>query len=196
MTATDTTATKRCPGFAGIGQPAHELAANLENFGSNRSAPDGLQARCRPCDRAYTRAWSTRKRAKDKAEALPAGAERDQALEQANQPVEAFATSNDTSVVPAPAAIAARRSTLKVDGQPLAPRPSEQAMAEARGWTIEVVGGTEYRMPTDTETVATPEGQAALEAINAAVVAERRRRDAERKRAERAAKKQQAATTA
>lgn len=57
------------------------------------------------------------------------------------------------------------------------------------GWVDEQVGDTTYLMPGNPKVVGTPEGQRALEVVNQAIVAERRRRDAERKRAERAAKK-------
>lgn len=226
------TTTKRCPGFEGIDQPAHDLPADVANFNSNAGSKDGLSTRCRACGNAYGKAWAARDRAIKAADAVDTnfggGVIRDRALDEARnatvaqyakgfKPVLALAATAELGSGPdwageheltaglhhglagpgtsaytsCPTCIAARAVTA-----PAKPRPSEQAMAEARGWTIEVVAGVEYRVPTDTDTVATPEGQAALEAVNEAQAAERRRRDAERKRNERAAAKAKAATTA
>lgn len=201
MTTPTSTATKRCPGFIGIGQPAHELPADLEHFNSNKGGKDGLSSRCRVCGNAYGKAWAARARAIAKADAIDPGREggivRDRALDEARRPIETYATSNGHQQLTHPdgSPVFTGRADQVAEREAAAPPALEVAKGLARpGWTVEAVGGNVYDVPTEPETVQTPEGQQALEAVNAATVAERRRRDAERKRTERAAKKQAAAT--
>lgn len=205
MTTPASTATKRCPGFAGIGQPAHDLPADLGNFNSNKGSKDGLSSRCRTCGNAYGKAWAARARAIAKADAIDPGLEggivRDRALDEARRPIETYAASNGATPAPQQlthpdgSPVFTGRADQVAEREAAAPPALEVAQGLARpGWTVEAVGGNVYDVPTSSEAVATPEGQQALETVNAAIAAERRRRDAERKRNERAAKKQAAAT--
>lgn len=107
------TATKRCPGFEGIEQAPHDLPADLKNFNSNRGSKDGLSTRCRICGNAYGKAWAARKRAIERAEALPLPekgeapgmaaqlrAERDLAIERASAAVAEYAKGSTAPEVP------------------------------------------------------------------------------------------------
>lgn len=179
--APTTPGTKRCPGFAGGNPPIlpHQAQADLEHFNSNKGSKDGLSSRCRPCGNAYGKAWAAGKRA-------------------------AAAASYDATVAPeaAPAAEPMPTRTYDVaEGGGLVPVRYHDELAERasngeiEGYVAEVIDGITYALPYD-GTATTPEGQAALEATNAAHAAARRKRDAERKRAERAAAKQAAASKA
>lgn len=183
------TTTKRCPGFEGIDQPAHDLPADVANFNSNAGSKDGLSTRCRVCGNAYGKAWAARDRTAKKGRDV------------SDMPVGVFAPGK--AMAPGGAALAAL-DTLDAGGT------ADEALTEAiatglegllakyrgePGWSVEVVAGVEYPLP-DGKEAGTPDGQAALAAVNAAQAAERRRRDAERKRNERAAAKAKAATTA
>lgn len=162
--ATATTDTKHCPGVLSLGLEAHDLPATGENFSTNKSMKDGYATRCRRCDGAYGKAWLAAKKAGTTFSAKVAPGE----------PVPA---------APAPAAPAAQEARYADE---LAER---LAGALQPGWTTEVVAGVVYALP-DGESVSTPEGQAALELVNKARVAERRRRATEAKRAQRARAKE------
>ena len=194
--------TKRCPGFGPDGIAPHELAATLEFFNSNRGSKDGLSTRCRDCGNRYSRAWSAAKKAGERFSvrahvplvvvlAEPARPPQLEALEDAMID-EAIATSEAAAE-----RIRAeeRPATLHVVGSS---KPSPQYANElavragrkrAKGYTTEVVGGLIYALPESPAAIASEEGQAALELVNEARAADRRRRDAERKRASRAAAK-------
>lgn len=176
------TTTKHCPGFTDPGgadiysQAAHEVAADTEHFGVNRSAKDGLGVYCRPCDRAYQKAWREAKARGEKLNLRPA----------AGKPASAPATPTATVTVRTTRPSTVYHDQLAVDA----------ARGKAPGYTAETIGGKVYALPTDPAIVKTPAGQAALAACNEAKLAERRKRDADQKRAERAAKKQPAAAPA
>jgi hypothetical protein len=60
MTTETAATTKKCPGVASIGRPAHE--APLAEFGRNAAHKDGLTRLCKACDSAYTKARAAAKK--------------------------------------------------------------------------------------------------------------------------------------
>jgi hypothetical protein len=168
---TTTPATKRCPGFAPIGQAPHDVPADAEHFGAHKGSKDGLQVYCRTCDRAYQKAWRESKAAKAAGTA----------------PAAAAPAAGEPQLPPPTVRVSPTRAT-PVYHDELAQRA---AKGKAPGYGTETIGGVIYALPTNGD-VTTDEGQAALAATNEAHAAARRKRDAERKRAERAAKKAQA----
>lgn len=181
---------KRCPGFepepavpGEYRQEPHSLSADTTNFNSNKGSKDGLSVRCRPCGNAYGKAWAKAKKA---GTAFSLRAQR----------------ASVAGEEPAAAGIAdAPPSVVSVSAVAAAPKYHDQlAVAahrgKAHGYTAELVGDTWYALPSGNGEVTSPEGQAALAAVNEARANERKRRDAERKRAERAAAKEKAAATA
>lgn len=177
---TDATPTKRCPGFDPEGgeyhQPAHELPADLANFNSNKGAKDGLSSRCRQCGNAYGKAWAAGKRAAAKGEAI-------------TMPTRTYQITEAGSLEP-------EQPAVRVSAVPPPEQYHDQLAVDAKrgrapGYSAELVGDTWYALPTNGD-ASSDEGQAALEAVNAARLTERRRADAERKRLSRAAAKQKA----
>lgn len=195
MAPATATATKRCPGFASGGMPPHELAATLENFYSNKGNKDGLATRCRVCGAAYGKAWAAAKKAgvpfSSKANAplvaLPAGAleaPEDAALADAGIALSNAAAEKVRAEEPPPATLhVARPAGTPQYADELAVKAGR---GRAQGYTTETVGGLIYALPESQEAVSSDEGQAALELVNSARAADRRRRDADRKRQERA----------
>ena len=180
---------KRCPGFepepavpGEYRQEPHSLPADTENFNSNKGSKDGLSVRCRKCGNAYGKAWAKAKKdgttfSLRAQRAEVANAELAEAVR--DQPPSTVSVS-DVKVTP-------------VYHDDLALRAHR---GKAEHYTAEQIGDVWYALPTGNGAVNSPEGQAALEAVNEARANERRRRDAERKRNERAAAKTKAATTA
>lgn len=204
--------TKRCPGIASLELAAHELAGTLENFSANKSLPDGLAVRCRVHDQLYGKAWNAAKKAGAKFSGK-AGAPVPQAALEAlgyssGMPQQQVVHPDGSPVFMATAEQRAEREAVApatVHVSPLRGTPqyaSELAMradrGRAKGYSTEQVGSLIYALPEDAGVLGTPEGQAALELVNEARKAERRRADAERKRNERAAKRarEQAAASA
>lgn len=197
---------KHCPGYGSQGP--HELPATPEHFSRNAPAKDGLYSMCRKDAYAYQGDWNRRRKAIAKAQAMEPGSAQLQALSaaQAMPPIPKRKPVIDT----------AKRDTIAVLAVAAAATPDAErelvtqvardagyseevaaqlgavlpALVTPKGWTTEQVGDTSYPVPTDPDQVGTPKGQLALDTVNRAILAERRRKDAERKRAERAAKKQ------
>jgi hypothetical protein len=186
MATTAPTATKRCPGFAPGAIAPHELAATLENFNSNKGSKDGLSTRCRVCGNLYGKAWAAAKKQGEKFSV------------RANPPLVAVIVEEPgEELQPGAAQAAAKPATLHVEAPSIPQYADVLAMragkGRVKGYTLEQVGGLIYALPVAPQVVASEEGQAALELVNQARAADRRKRDAERKRAERAAKKARAA---
>jgi len=186
--------TKRCPGYApeppsasDYYQPAHELAATLENFNSNKGNPDGLSTRCRACGNAYGKAWSAKQRAIRKADLMEVGIERDRALDaayalpprKASKAAKAAPVA-EVELAPDPVAIEA------VQAEQAAPAVDAEV---PDGWALSTIAGKRYLIPASQEAVASEEGQQALDRANEARKAQAR----DQKRAERARKAQEAA---
>lgn len=178
--------TKRCPGFTGEGytQPAHDVPADAEHFGKHSGAKDGLQTYCRPCDRAYQKAWRERK------------------ARGSSTVVETVAESPSERREPDPPA---PPSELAVSGVVPATRYHDElarnvarskGKGQYHGWVTEEIDGTVYAVPSSNGAVGSRQGQEALEAVHEATQAARRKRDADRKRRERAAKKEREAAAA
>lgn len=167
---------KRCPGFDPQGESAyrqepHELPADLEHFHSSKGNRDGLSSRCKACGLAYSKAWSAAKKAGG---GLSLRAER-----KAGATAPAASYPRPTLVAPAP------QPVLESYADPLARAARE---GTAPGYTAELVDGVYYALP-DGGAAETEQGQVALQAVNEARKAARRKADAERKRRERAAAK-------
>lgn len=160
---------KHCPGVASLGLAAHDLPATGEHFSANKSLKDGLAVRCRTCDNTYGKAWLAAKKAGLKFSAKDGGA----------SPV-LVAEATGTAIVDQPRYFGGTGSMAE-----------RAAHGNLPGYTTEVVDGTVYALP-DGSVASTPEGQAALQLVNDARAAARRKRDAERQRARRAAAKEAA----
>jgi hypothetical protein len=181
-----TTATKRCPGFAPDGTLPHEVPADLEHFNSNKGSKDGLATRCKPCGNKYGKAWTAAKKAGEQF-SVKANVPLVVALagEPEAMPTRSYATTEDGAAIdPATLSVAAVKAGPEYHDD-LAVRA---ARGRAEGYTTEEIDGVIYALPIN-GSAETPEGQAALEAINAATVAARRKRDRDRKREQRAAAK-------
>lgn len=178
--------TKRCPGVESLGLPAHEATATLEFFASNAANADHLATRCKVCGAAYGKAWSAAKKAGTtfSSKGTPGQA----------MPARVYDITPEGKLEPRKAEpTPIRRNDSLAGGLTYADKLAERAaLRKARGYTTEVVGGVIYALPGDS-VVGTPEGQAALEALNRARDAERRRRNTEAKRAQRARAKAAAA---
>lgn len=164
-TAIMATTTKQCPGVKDGDQviiPAHDAPADVATFGANAARKDGLGRSCKACWARYTQVLKARK-----AGAAPA------------------ADAADAK----PARVSPKRAGTEVVDHDLV-----ATYGDAKGWTTEVIetkaGLTRFALPTEVDTVATDEGQAALEIVAKA-------RDAARKRkARQAAKAEPVATPA
>lgn len=204
--------TKRCPGFAPGGQPAHELPATAEHFGSNAGNRDGLSSRCRACSSAYSTAWAAAKKKGEqfsvKAPGLRDGHGRPVAAETAEDwATEHRATGGAHYGITGPGSSSRTECPLcqppaqlvVSEGQPTAtyadPLAVKAHRGKAKGYSAELVDGVWYALP-DGSAAGTAEGQLALEAVNLARAAARRKADAERKRRERAAAKERLAAQA
>lgn len=136
---------KRCPGYTSedksYSQAEHLVPADREHFHANKGSKDGLWSQCKPCANAYQHDWLARKA---KAAGKPAPQTR-AAKQEARAKLAAVPTYADE--------LAERIATAK---------------PKVKGWTTEKVNGTIFALPTDKDTVGSPEGQAALEAVNAA----------------------------
>lgn len=216
-------ASKRCPGYAPIGQEPHELPATTEHFHKAKGTPDGLYQSCKRCANAYQRDWQAAKKAgkpfgrkaATAPEAMPkrtyaviegglapvSEAEAEAAVMEAGR-LQGEYGEEQPEPTPEPTLPPA---TLRVSDPPASPQYADElarevARSKSRGkykhYTLEQVGGLLYALPTGNGAVDSEEGQAALQLVNGARAAERRRRDAERKRAERAAAKARAAAQA
>lgn len=187
--AKQTTPTKHCPGVLSLGLEAHDLPATGENFSTNKSMKDGYALRCRRCDGAYGKAWTAAKKAGTKFSARLEPAEVAAKPERTGPRVRKVA-----EIVQAVAK--AEPAPEPIDPpQHLSQRGRDAWYAKRGrrpGWTTEQVGDTSYPLPLD-EAVGTPEGQAALEALNRARDDHRRKLDAARKREQRARAKAAAA---
>lgn len=183
--------TKRCPGFAPGGIEPHELAATSENFVSNAgNKKDGLATRCRTCGNLYSKAWSAAKKA-----GTTFSARRPHPLSLRHPGGEPVFTASAAQVAeretpPATLVVSPGKGTPQYADE-LAMRADR---SKAPGYDTTTVGALIYAVPTSAAAVASEEGQAALERLNAAKAADRRKRDADRKRAERAAAKERTAT--
>lgn len=208
-------AMKTCPGYGSEG--AHDLPATTEFFQRNAPAKDGLFYQCKAHANAYQADWSAKRRAIAKADAMDPGVERDKALDAAYalppvskrkaavdmvipphnppaKPTRAAAATPAPTAKPAAAAKEAPLRTYAATGL-AANTPRDKYVQEQGGkpgWGISTVSGAEYPVPTDKATVATPDGQAALEAVAAA----RRAANTASKRAQRAAAKAKEAAPA
>lgn len=168
MTATVTTLTKRCPGFAKHGIPAHE--APLSAFGKHASQADGLQPICRADWTTYERMRrEAAKAAKDASD--PAGRTAAKATPApAPVSIEEARTRRTKTTVSLPADILEEPAT---DGTPA--QADEHAALEA---AVAAVGGPGTRA-----------GQDLLEKAAADAKAARRAQWADAKRRQRAAAK-------
>ena len=198
---------KRCPGVLALGRMAHEVPATTEYFSVNKSLPQGLATRCRVDDGLYGKAWSAAKKAGETFSAK-LGADVPPSVRAALAPKATAAAAQaapaqaarpsltaDGKVVPlrraqaAPAAPAAPVAPATRYADPLAERADKR---QAKGYTTELVGTVIYALPEDVDVMGTPEGQAALEAVNTARANLRRQRNTDAKRASRAAAKEAA----
>lgn len=134
---------KRCPGYTSLDgsyvQAEHLLPADREHFHANKGSKDGLWSQCKPCANSYQKDWLARKAAKEGK--------------------------------PAPTTRAAKQAAKVAAGPTYADERAEKLAGMKRmpkGWATEVVNGTIYALPTDPGPLGTPEGQAALELVNAA----------------------------
>lgn len=188
-------ATKRCPGFAGIAQPPHDAPANLETFGSNKGNADGLTTRCRSCGNAYGAAWSARARAIRKAETIEDESERASAIDQAkaidvNGYAQLLADRDVRKLDDAPEPAEPEPLATTADAQvATSETPVPPDLASRPGWGSSKIAGVLYAIPTDANEVGTAEGQAALKLANDA----RKAQAAQSKRDQRARAKEAAA---
>lgn len=174
--------TKQCPGVKD-GQtvviPAHDAPADLATFGSNAARKDGLGRVCKTCWAAYTKILKARK-PQPRVETVADVAARSAKPRAADSGADIEAQRDARAALVTPA-----RDVIEHE---LATKYSD-----AKGWTTEVVetkGGTltRFAVPMEVDTVATDDGQTALELIAKA-------RDAARKRREYAAAKAAKAET-
>lgn len=191
-----TTATKTCPGFAPEGIAPHTEPADLEHFNSNRGGKDGLSTRCRDCGNRYGKAWAAAKKRGEKFSVKPTVAVADDTPVPDPDPV-AEREAMEREAIDEPRVGDPPKATVAVVS-PLRPTPKyhddlalRAHRGKAEGYQAELVGDTYFALPVN-GTINTPEGQAALDAVNEARTVERRRRDAERKREQRAAAKAKA----
>jgi hypothetical protein len=213
---------KRCPGVLSLGRMAHEAPATTEHFSVNKSLPMGLATRCRVDDGLYGKAWTAAKKAGETfsgklgadvpqsvrdalapkaaktATTRQAAVAGDKAAEQAILDARAQARTKPGAQAEADLLVATDAVLREAGRDDLTITRFHDALArqadarKAPGYTTELVGNTIYAMPEGVDVLGTPEGQAALEALNTARANERRRRNTEAKRASRAAAKAKA----
>lgn len=180
--------TKRCPGYAPGGIDPHELPATSEHFVSNKGNRDGLATRCKTCGKAYQQGWSAAKKAGEQF-----SARRPRVIEQASAAIRASNSIEEAEDHLASAAVALSNEAAERQRQQPAPIPAARGpRADQHGWSTTRVAGVEYPLPTDAATVATDEGQQALDHIARA----KRAQGAQAKRDQRARAKAEAAAQA